>query len=185
MTMRTLQPIQKKTIVDGVEWSDKILATLTGLKYGVKIDTAKTVNWDSTGGEELTPQQIESLREAYDIHKMSPQDRYDLLCDLTHAKAISAMDIHQMHFPAVGNFQYPEGMRRRPCKIPARRICSNRSGGILAVLQDRSAFLQSADFWRENPQASKKEYENYLHALTQRLSSLEHLEHVFSQLERP
>lgn len=185
MTMRTLQPIQKKTIVDGVEWSDKILATLTGLKYGVKIDTAKTVNWDSTGGEELTPQQIESLREAYDIHKMSPQDRYDLLCDLTHAKAISAMDIHQMHFPAVGNFQYPEGMRETSLQDTSPEDLLEQIRRDLAVLQDRSAFLQSADFWRENPQASKKEYENYLHTLTQRLSSLEHLEHVFSQLERP
>lgn len=57
------------------------------------IDTTRKPNEESTGDKTLTDEQIASLREKYDVENLSPQERYDLMCDLTDMGVLSMRDI--------------------------------------------------------------------------------------------
>ncbi len=62
---------------------------------GQGVDTTRRINEEATGEATLTPEQIEMLSEKYDVDNLTPQQQYDLLCDLTDMNAISAEDVYR------------------------------------------------------------------------------------------
>lgn len=62
-----------------------------------KISTDKKINWQATGEDELTSDQIDYLRETYDLKNMDGQDYYNLIADLTNMNVIAGRDTIKQH----------------------------------------------------------------------------------------
>lgn len=58
---------------------------------GIKLD--KKINWNADGTSELTEDQIQYLREKYDVENMSKSDFYNLLAELSDMNVISHKDV--------------------------------------------------------------------------------------------
>lgn len=169
----------------GVNWTDEKLAILTGAKYGVTVDTTKTINWQSTGNHTLTTDEISELKEKYDVENLSPQSYYDLMSDLTHMNAISAEDIHGMHLKTVP----PSGMY--PSSGSAFGGRSFTSGNIFDAIRDDldsmsnlTGFMMSNDFWLFNPNTNKNHYNGYMDYVQSRTNSMNKLSGIFSDIKR-
>jgi plasmid maintenance system antidote protein VapI len=63
------------------------------LLLGKHVDTSRKLNADSKGDQELTEEQILSLREKYDFKNLSMQDQYDLYCDLTDMGVLTVDEV--------------------------------------------------------------------------------------------
>lgn len=57
------------------------------------VSEERLINWDADGSAELTQEQIEDLKNRYDITNISRQDYYNLMADLTDWNVISAKDV--------------------------------------------------------------------------------------------
>lgn len=89
-----------KYMVDGFLCSDYYFLG------GANISREKTINWQATGTDVLTKQQIAELQEKYDVENLSDQDYYDLMSDLTHLNVISGGDVARSYWKKgiEGNF---------------------------------------------------------------------------------
>ena len=97
MAMQVPSPTSTSRSVRGICWTDQTLAVFIGNGGQIPIDTGKTINWDSTGDQELSEQKILELRAKYDLDHLTAQDYYNLLSDLTHLGVLSAHDCASMH----------------------------------------------------------------------------------------
>lgn len=89
--------VKSSAVVDGIEWNDEILASwLSHFGEADAIDTSNKINWESTGDQALTDEQIAELKSKYDVTNLSPQSYYDLMSELTSMNVLSAGDISGM-----------------------------------------------------------------------------------------
>lgn len=60
--------------------------------FGTNIDDKKKLNMDALGDSKLTDEQIKDLQKRYDVENLTPQDKYNLMTELTDLGAISGTD---------------------------------------------------------------------------------------------
>lgn len=132
----------------GTEWTDEKLALLVGLKEGVTIDTSNTINWQSTGDQKLTEEQISALREKYDVTNLTRQDYYDLMSELTHMNVLSGKDIEGMHLKKVN--LGPDGFMVAQGSAFSGGTFSK--GNILDVLKNELAYISENAAWSTTKQ---------------------------------
>lgn len=65
------------------------------------VDTTRKLNDDSNGDKVLTAEQIEQLSAKYDVKNLSPQERYDLFCDLTDMGILTSDEVKSI---GIGKF---------------------------------------------------------------------------------
>lgn len=175
----------------GVNWTDEKLATLAGIKYGVTVDTTKTINWESTGDQQLTAEQRSELKEKYDVKNLDPQSYYDLMSDLTHMNVLSAKDIEGMHLKKIdlgpGNFMItPDSVQS------GFRNQSFSMGNILDTLKNELDYLgrnqgwsMTDDFLNMNPAFAKDgALERYTGLLGEQSAYLGKLQNIFASIQR-
>lgn len=64
------------------------------------IDTSNEINWNSVGGGKLSEDEIDFLKDKYDVENMSNQDLYDLMADLTDKNIFSKDDVGELTNPS-------------------------------------------------------------------------------------
>ena len=79
------QPEKKKTGV----FSEKTLAEAAGYKPDYETD------WESDGMGSLTEEQIQYLKEKYDVEDLAEADYYNLLAELTQMNVLSGKDVER------------------------------------------------------------------------------------------
>lgn len=89
--------IERKKDVLKTYFDDEELASHIGFVGKEEISTEKTINWQSTGMGELTSEQIDYLKSAYDIEHMNGQSYYNLMSDLSHMDILSGYDIMRQY----------------------------------------------------------------------------------------
>lgn len=77
--------------------TDEEFADRLQLGCGSQISTEKKINWQATSENELTQDQIDYLKSAYDLQNMDTQDYYNLIADLTNMNVISGQDTAKQH----------------------------------------------------------------------------------------
>lgn len=168
-------------------WTDDGLASIIGGRDGAVIPK-DPINWDSKGDRELTAEDIARLKEKYDVDRLSSQQYYDLLSDLTQLGALSGedcMDAHSVRFqgPTVLFIPHDE-------KFSQLRWNRNRTGsppGILSdgvdILMEHLAWTDSAEYRslsRTDPGSAQK-----LQATIQKdLSPRQRMLELLTQLQR-
>lgn len=71
-------------------FDDEMFAYKIAFREPASIDTSKKINWSAKGEHLLTEEEIDYLKDQYDITNLTPQEFYDLMSDLTNLDAISA-----------------------------------------------------------------------------------------------
>lgn len=74
-------------------WDDQKLADHILRFEKVAINTNKPINWATTGEHKLTDNEIDILKNKYDVTNLSEQAFYDLMADLSQLNAIKMEDI--------------------------------------------------------------------------------------------
>lgn len=192
LTLREAPAAERtSTTVQGVQWTDELLASFAGGFNGVPIDTAKAINWNSTGTKTLTDEQSAALREKYDINNLSSQDYYDLMADLTQMDVLRAEDIHGMHFRKMTVSESRSFGSIRPSDGSRDPRYSFASGNFFKALMQNleearteRAYMQSDVFWKENPTFDRDIYNDHLNYWEKRLESMNKMEQVFNSIRR-
>lgn len=91
---RTWQKKEWDTFLDGFinSYSDEKFAAHLQSGNAKEIARERNINWQADGKHELSAEQIDDLKSAYDIENMSGQDYYNLIADLTDMNVISGKD---------------------------------------------------------------------------------------------
>jgi len=84
---------QSSTFMFDTCWDDKTFADMIMKFKKVTIRTDKPINWGTTGEHQLTADEIDTLKNRYDVANLSEQDFYDLMADLSNLNAIKPEDI--------------------------------------------------------------------------------------------
>ena len=78
--------------INGIRFNDEIFAREIAFRKPALINTSKKINWAARGEHTLNEEEIDYLKNQYDITNLSPQEFYDLMADLTNLDAISAAE---------------------------------------------------------------------------------------------
>lgn len=84
---------RSSVLIGGICWDDKKYAehVMQFKNLGIKIDNP--INWGTTGEHQLTKDEIDTLKNKYDVTNLSEQGYYDLMVDLSHLNAVKPEDI--------------------------------------------------------------------------------------------
>lgn len=183
MTAMPEPPVTRNSkTIGSVTWTDETLAVLAEQRAGVPIDIAKAINWESTGDQDLTGEQIAELRESYDLTSLSAQDYYNLMSDLTHWNVISAEDIHSMIFKAAPIGLYPV--------IAERKHVSFSSGSLLDAIKTEMGsldnllrFMRTKQFFAMNSGKSIDEMKADYAYMEARYTTMEKLNSIFTSIQ--
>lgn len=102
---------QTSVMIGKMCWNDKELAKVMKEFDNVTININNPINWGTTGEHQLTEEEIDTLKNKYDVTSLSEQDFYNLMADLSHLNAIKPEDIvSKYHFKGpdvpVGSFGF-------------------------------------------------------------------------------
>lgn len=167
-------------------WTNDGLASIIGDRDGAVIPK-DPINWDSKGDRELTAEDIARLKEKYDVDRLSSQQYYDLLSDLTQLGALSGedcMDAHSVRFqgPTVLFIPHDE-------KFSQLRWNRNRTGsppGILSdgvdILMEHLAWTRSEQSRVMNPSITTAEWTQYRDGIQRNIQARQRLMALMDQL---
>lgn len=168
--------------VAGVTWTDETLAVFAR-KGGAEVSTSRAINWNATGSHVLTDEELEGLREKYDLENLSGQDFYDLMADLTELDAISAEDIHGMFLKT----SPPRGVYPQASAFSSSPFVSGNIfkalGNELESISNMKGFMLSDEFWLMNPSTSPDKHNDYISYLDSRAGSMNRLYSIFSSIK--
>ena len=165
---------------DGQVSNSKWLSFLFGRS---KIDTSKSINWDSVGENKLTQEQIDRLKEEYDVENLTPQQQYDLLADLSNMGVLSGEDCRSFYMRKM-----PEGANGMlaPANDTHSFTLGNALSNVTSDWNDASymlGLLRDPKFYKNNPQLIGKK--DALEAFYEDSKARnENIMNVFKQLKR-
>ncbi len=116
---------------------------------GIKLD--KKINWNADGTSELTEDQIQYLREKYDVENMSKSDFYNLLAELSDMNVISHKDVENQFLRYVD---------------PATEV-------IIAANEYSSQWMNSGNNYLSRFQNEERMYDYFIQALLDGKSSIQ------------
>lgn len=146
-------------------WTDRYLADAIGGR-DTPISTAKSVNWASKGDKQLTREQIAGLKEKYDVSRLSGQEYYDLLADLTQLGALSGEDcigaqLHTFQGPQAMFIPYDDKLlqlRRRRSQAGDMPVSLTAD---LGILMDHLAWTRTEQCRQMNASTTPEEWAQY------------------------
>lgn len=116
---------------------------------GIKLD--KKINWNADGTSELTEDQIQYLREKYDVENMSKSDFYNLLAELSGMNVISHKDVENQFL----------------------RYVDPATEGIIAANEYSSQWMNSGNNYLSRFQNEERMYDYFIQALLDGRSSVQ------------
>ena len=116
---------------------------------GIKLD--KKINWNADGTSELTEDQIQYLREKYDVENMSKSDFYNLLAELSDMNVISHKDVENQFL----------------------RYVDPAVEGIIAANEYSSQWMNSGNNYLSRFQNEEGMYDYFIQALLDGRSSIQ------------
>lgn len=176
-------------------WCEETLAHMianqfTG-NYLYPIDTSKTIDWYSRGDHQLTAEEIEHLKEKYNIDDLSPQEYYDLMSDLTHMGVLSGEEVVSPYIATVGSLLSGQavlgGMRETGSIFSGGRatVQGTYQGSVLRYFTDVvSSMLESLDWLGSGAYSfpSEEKQELFYNATLQTLQPRQKLLDILTQL---
>lgn len=175
-----------KYMVDGFLCSDY------SFLGSANISREQTINWQATGTDVLTQQQIADLQEKYDIENLSIQDFYNLMSDLTHLNVISGGDVARTYWKKGIEGNFPAELDKDYNQ--AYEECGffrNNHFNFLKYLQiewEHSSkifsWLDSRSFDEYNPNIPPLEKQNYSNYLSAHIATCQKLSGVFESIKR-
>ncbi len=156
------------------------------------ISREKTINWQATGTDVLTQQQMEELQEKYDIENLSDQDYYDLMSDLTHLNVISGGDVARTYWKKGAEMNAPAELYADYNKAYDEFAFFRSSHfNFLKYLQiewEHSSkvlgWLDSRIFDDCNPDMPPLEKQNYSNYLSAHIATCQKLSGIFESIKR-
>lgn len=144
-------------------------------------------NWDSTGEHKLTSEQIQELKDKYDVNNLSDEDYYNLLADLTQMNAVSKGDLENINLDTFsGNLMIVAYGENAPF---GNYSYDNSDSMVERLMQsymrssDTSDFMLSDDFWKYNSHFDYTDYSTALGNTNDRIESCEKLIEIFNSLK--
>lgn len=93
-------------MLGGICWDDKTYAGYVMRFKKVSINTDNPINWGTTGEHQLTKEEIDTLKNKYNVTNLSEQSFYDLMADLSNLNAIKPEDIISEYYEKTDGIMY-------------------------------------------------------------------------------
>ena len=157
------------------------------------ISREKTINWQATGTDVLTKQQMDELQEKYDIENLSDQDYYDLMSDLTHLNVISGGDVARTYWKKGADTMNAPTELCGDYKTPWKELPFFRGNkfDFLMFLQiewnsstKMLGWVESRSFDDYNPNMPPLEKQNYSNYLSAHIATCQKLSGIFESIKR-